>query len=74
MSLYENKNNELTEWRMLVKLGLLQIKPAIMEEIFVVRQKLFQQNERVMGVHLRGTDYISKRLRNHPIPPQLNLR
>ena len=27
MSFYENRNNIMTEWRMLVKLGLLRIKP-----------------------------------------------
>ena len=69
MSLYENKNNELTEWRMLVKLGLLKIKPELMQEIAAVRQKLFAPNDRVLGVLLRGTDYVANRPRSHPIPP-----
>lgn len=74
MDFHENKNGILTEWRMLVKFGLLKVKPAIMEEISAVRQKLFAPQDRVLGVLLRGTDYLVRRLRNHPIPPpQLSL-
>lgn len=69
MSLLENRNNELTEWRMLVKFGLLKVKPALMEEISVVRQKLFAPQDRVLGVLLRGTDYVAKKPTYHPIPP-----
>ena len=69
MAFFENRGSILTEWRMLVKLGLLKIKPAIMQEIAAVRQKLFAPNDRVLGVLLRGTDYVTRRLNNHPIPP-----
>ena len=69
MSFYENKNDILTESRMLIKLGLLKIKSALMEEILSVRKKLFAPNDRVLGVLLRGTDYVSKRPWGHPIPP-----
>lgn len=51
------------------KLGLLKVKPALMEEISAVRQKLFAPNERVLGVLLRGTDYITKRPEGHAILP-----
>ena len=66
---YEHHNNILTEWRMLVKLGLLKVKTARMEEIATVRQKLFAPNDRVLGVLLRGTDYVAIRPKWHPIPP-----
>ena len=69
MPFYENNNNICTEWRMLIKLGLLKIKPAIMQEIATVREKLFNPNDRVLGVLLRGTDYVAKKLKWHPIPP-----
>ena len=69
MSFYENKNNNLTEWRMLVKWGLLKIKPALLQEIYAVRQKLFAPNDRVLAVLLRGTDYIAGRPKGHTIPP-----
>lgn len=73
ISFFENKDNSLTEWRMLKKLGLLKVKPALMEEIADVRQKLFAPQDRVLGVLLRGTDYLARRLRNHPIPPPRSL-
>ena len=69
VSFFENRNNVVTKWRVLRKLGLLKIKPALLEEILTVREKLFSPNDRVLGVHLRGTDYISLRPINHPIPP-----
>lgn len=67
--LFDDKNIELAEWRMLVKLGLLKIKPAIMEELLETRAKLFAPTDRVLGVYLRGTDYVAKKPRLHPIPP-----
>lgn len=66
---YEAQDALTEEWRMLVKLGLLKVKPALMTEIATVRQKLFAPNDRVLGVLLRGTDYISQRPWGHPIPP-----
>lgn len=69
MAFLENRDNILTEWRMLLKLGLLKLKPALMQEIIAVRQKLFAPNDRVLGVHLRGTDYVAKRPHGHSIPP-----
>ena len=69
MAFNENKDNILTKWRMLVELGLLKVKPALMEEISAVRQKLFSPNDRVLGVLMRGTDYIANRPQGHAIPP-----
>ena len=69
MNFLENRDGSLTEWRMLVKMGLLKIKPALMEEISAVREKLFPKNERVLGVYLRGTDYASLKPYGHPIVP-----
>ena len=71
MALLENKNNLLTEWRMLIKFGLLKVKPALIQEIIAVRKKLFAPNDRVLGVHLRGTDYVVNRPAWHPIPPPM---
>ena len=68
-SFYDDKNIELAEWRMLVKLGLLKVKPAIMKEIMATRAKLFASTDRVLGVYLRGTDYVAKKLNRHPVPP-----
>lgn len=71
MELLENKNGNLTEWRMLVKMGLLKVKPELMEDIQAVREKLFPKNERILGIHLRGTDYSSTKPYGHHIPPPI---
>lgn len=69
MAFFENRDNVLTEWRMLLKLGLLKVKPALLQEIAAVRQKLFAPTDRVLGVLLRGTDYVANRPHGHHIPP-----
>ena len=56
------------EWKMLVERDLLKIKPEITEEIMTISDKLFPPKERVLGAHLRGTDYLN-RPRSHSIPP-----
>lgn len=66
---YDNNHILVTEWRMLAKLGLLKVKSVLMEEILAIREKLFAPNDRVLGVLLRGTDYISLKPKWHPIPP-----
>ena len=35
-------------------------------------KKLFFNSNNVLGVKIRGTDYITMKLRNHPIPPKLD--
>ncbi len=70
-SLFENRNNNyLIEYHNLIRKGLLMVKPDIMEEILSVRETLFSKNDRVLGVKLRGTDYISLRPKHHAIPPR----
>ena len=39
MYYFENRDNVLTEWRMLVKLGLLKIKPALTRRNFARAEK-----------------------------------
>lgn len=63
----------LMEWQMLIKLGLLKIKPERMEEILATREKLFSPNDRVLGVKLRGTDYTTLKLKYHAIQPPVEL-
>ena len=70
---YDNKSKFLTEWRMMVKLGLLKLKPQIELEVDTLYNKLFGKNDRVLGVHLRGTDYILLKPQGHHIPPPWNM-
>ena len=60
------KEDILSEWRMFVKLGFLKIKSEITEEVMTIRDKLFPP--KILGAHLRGTDYLNRPAR-HMIPP-----
>lgn len=50
----------------------LVIKNDILTELDELKNKMFQ-GKKVLGVLLRGTDYISKRPENHPIQPTIDL-
>ena len=69
--IFNLQSKSLTEWQMLVKLGLLRVQPKLYEEIMALRKKLFAPEDRVLGVLLRGTDYIAKRPAAHPIQPPI---
>ena len=49
----------------------MKIKPELMEEISKVREELFAPEDRVLGVILRGTDYLVRKLKGRPIPPPI---
>ena len=68
-ALCENQDELLTEWKMFVKLGLLKVKDELMAEISAEWKKLFAPTDRVLGVLLRGTDYVAGKPFGHPIPP-----
>ena len=68
---FNNKNGQLDEWRMLVKRGFLKVQPHIQQEIDDTYNKLFSPNDRVLGVLLRGTDYVEIKPFKHPIPPPI---
>ena len=75
MRSYDNKPaGFLAQWRMLVKLGILKIKPEIQAEIDATYKKLFAPTDRVLGVFLRGTDYVARRPYSHSIPPLWSTR
>ena len=59
----------LADYRILVKKGLLKVKDEIAEEVAAVRGKLFSSTDRVLGVKLRGTDYVANKPKWHYIPP-----
>lgn len=69
--IFNTQSKFLTEWQMLVKLGLLRVQPKLYEEIMALRKKLFAPEDRILGVHLRGTDYVARRPDGHPIQPPI---
>ena len=69
----EGRTYELEEWRALIKSGLIAIKPELMEEILEVRQRLLpSEEERPLGVILRGTDYHVRKIKGRPVPPPID--
>lgn len=50
----------------------IPIKKEIINESDDIIKKLFQGSNNILGVMIRGTDYISKKPYGHPKPPDLN--
>lgn len=57
----------LAEWKAIADQYLI-VKEEILQEVDALKEKLFGK-ERVLGVLLRGTDYVSLKPKNHPIQP-----
>ena len=70
---YYNVNNDLLEWRMLVKLGLFRIQPKILEDIMAEYNQLITKEDRVLGVLARGTDYTAQHPEDHPVQPSVDV-
>lgn len=51
----------------------LSIKNDIIKEANIIKKKLFKKSNNILGVLARGTDYIAKRPKFHPIPPKTNM-
>ncbi len=68
MKLLQKKNDDMVEWRMLVKLGLLKMKPKLTKEIESLQEEIFLPEEITLGVLLCGTDS-NKKAKGQPIPP-----
>ena len=50
----------------------IPIKKEIIEEADTIMKKLFYESKNILGVKLRGTDYIAMRPGGHPKMPDLN--
>jgi hypothetical protein len=61
--------DEMKEWIRLAH-EVLHFKPEVQHIVEEQREKLFQ-NERVLGVLCRGTDYTALRPKGHPIQPDV---
>ena len=68
LSMLQKKNDDLVEWRMLVKLGLMRLNPELTKEIETIKKKLFLPGEITLGVLLHGSAS-DKKIKGKPIPP-----
>ena len=69
MNFTQKKNDELIEWRMLIKMRLVRVKPELMEKISAIRNKFFTSKDVVLGVLLRGGNNPERKIKGHPIAP-----
>lgn len=70
-TLYNNKYL-MNFWHNLAN-KYIPIKKEIINEAKIMRKKLFKGLSNILGVLMRGTDYISMRPKNHCIPPKLEI-
>ena len=70
-SLYSYKSRpNLNYWNM-IALKYIPIKKDIITESKIIIKKLFKNhNKNILGILLRGTDYIAKKPKKHPIQPE----
>lgn len=68
--LYE-QSKEIYNWRALREFGLLRVKKNILEHIANVRRSIINDNDRVLGVMLRGTEYTNTHPFEHPVQPPI---
>lgn len=51
----------------------MSIKNKILIETYIIMKKLFNGSMNILGVKMRGTDYISSKPAFHPIPPKVEM-
>lgn len=65
MKLFSNEN-ERKRWRKLCR-KYIRFKPSVLEMVEAMRKKY--SGMRILGVHIRGTDYITGKFKEHNIQP-----
>ena len=77
---FEPRPNEIDMYYNEVLLGFwhdfanrfMPIKNEIMKEADKIRKTLFKKSKNILGIKMRGTDYITIKAKGHAIPPNLN--
>lgn len=65
---YFNKSLSIIFWNNIAK-NYLPIKKGIIREANIIKNRLFKNSNNVLGVFIRGTDYLSVKPKRHPIVP-----
>ncbi len=68
MEFFNNVNGQLDEWRALCK-KYIRLKEEIVQKADKDWEDMFGKRDSVLGVFLRGTDYVKCRFPNHPVQP-----
>lgn len=48
------------------------LKKEIITEANIIMKQLFKGSDNILGVKIRGTDYIASKIHGHPIPPKID--
>ena len=67
------KNELLLDFYHNLAIKYFPIKNKIIKESYIVQKKLFNGSNNILGILARGTDYIYKKPRNHPVSPNIKL-
>jgi len=67
--IYFNKSS-IIFWHQFAK-KYMPVKDNIIYEARAIMKKLFNKSKNILGVKLRGTDYVAQRPKTHPIPPKV---
>ncbi len=71
LNIYYNKSS-IIFWHTFAK-KYMPVKNEIIYESKIIMKKLFKKSKNILGVKLRGTDYISLKPGGHPIPPKVEI-
>lgn len=68
MDFFSDYNGELSYWREKSR-DYIRLKPHVKEAFEETYRNLFDENDKVLGVLARGTDYVKLRPSKHPVQP-----
>lgn len=72
MDFFRDKDGKMTEWRKFTR-KYIQIKQEIMQDIDKEYNSLVKDGDRVLGVLVRGTDYVEGKPYQHPVQPDVDI-
>ena len=72
MYFFRDKEGRLTEWKKITH-KYIRIKKEILDDINIEYHNLIREEDKVLGVLVRGTDYIAKKPFQHPIQPEVDV-
>ena len=70
INIYYN-DKSLNFWHNFAK-QYMPLKNEIIKECHIIMNNLFGKSKNILGVRIRGTDYITKRPKGHSIPPKID--
>ena len=66
-------NDIIRDYWSLMANKYLQIKSNIIKEAEIIKYKLFKTSDNILGILMRGTDFLSIKPKYHYIPPSINM-